>query len=71
MARDDSRPPRDPERQRAPGPSRSSQRGVAAVPGRGRSGYGLESIRPHRRAQIEYQKLWQPPFPPEENEDDT
>ena len=72
MARDDSRPPRDPERKRngAPGPSRSSQRGAAAIPGRGRSGYGLESIRPHLRAQIEYSKLWRPTFPPERNDED-
>ncbi|MBK0392813.1 hypothetical protein [Ramlibacter algicola] len=69
MARDDSRPPRDPERKRpaaSPGPSRSSQRGGAPI--RGRSGYGVESIRPHLRAQIEYQKLWRPTFPPEADE---
>lgn len=36
---------------------------------RGRSGYGSESVRPHLRAQIEYQKLLRPTFPPEDPED--
>ena len=75
MARDDS------DHSREPGPSwdgrerrkaqRAGARATAGGPGRrGRSGYGLESIRPHLLAQIEMQKLWQPTFPPEIPGDD-
>lgn len=74
MARDDSnhRPDTGPswdgrERRKAP---RTGARAAAAGPGRrGRSGYGLESIRPHLLAQIEMQKLWHPTFPPEAPDD--
>jgi hypothetical protein len=75
MARDDSDNARDPERKRsAPGSERPGLREARAaawaVPRRGRSGYGLESIRPHLRAQIEQQKLLRPTFPPEIGDDD-
>ncbi len=71
MARDDSRPPRDPESKRS-GTGGSQRTGHAAgwVPRRGRSGYGIESIRPHLHAQLEQQKLLRPTFPPEAPEED-
>lgn len=31
---------------------------------RGQSGYGMDSIRPHLRAQLEWQALMRPGFPP-------
>ncbi len=77
MARDDSDPSRDPERKRdgqdAPkrdGSVYNGQRDKATAwtPRRGRSGYGLESIRPHLRAQLEQQKLLRPTFPPDDDE---
>jgi len=84
MARDDSDSPRDPERKRNGGPDAPSRNGngsgdpsgnnaqrdkaSAWTPRRGRSGYGLESIRPHLRAQLEQQRLLRPTFPPEDDE---
>lgn len=71
MARDDSRPSRDPEHKRSAGPGASREtRAASWTPRRGRSGYGLESIRPHLRAQLEQQKLLRPTFPPEEPDED-
>jgi hypothetical protein len=72
MARDNSTPPRDPESKRsnAAAPRSAAQRAAGWGPRRGRSGYGVESIRPHLRAQLEQQKLLRPTFPPEGNEDD-
>lgn len=73
MARDDSSN-RDPENKRpanggaARGPVRAPN--AAFGPRRGRSGYGMESIRPHLRAQLEQQKLMRPTFPPEVEETD-
>ena len=78
MARDDSDPSRDPERKRDGGQDASKRDGsvyngqrdkaTAWTPRRGRSGYGLESIRPHLRAQLEQQKLLRPTFPPDDDE---
>ena len=79
MARDDSDPSRDPERKRSGGsdtPQRDGSgiyngqrdKATAWTPRRGRSGYGLESIRPHLRAQLEQQKLLRPTFPPDDDE---
>ncbi|TFZ08887.1 hypothetical protein [Ramlibacter humi] len=75
MARDDS------DHNRETGPSwdgrerrkaqRTGGRAAAWAGRRGRSGYGLESIRPHLLAQIEMQKLWNPTFPPEAPDDGT
>jgi hypothetical protein len=68
MARDESRPNRDPERKTsaAPGSKREgTQRAAAMALRRGRSGYGIESIRPHLRAQLEQRKLWRTEFPPQ------
>ena len=80
MARDDSDSPRDPERKRNGGsdaPRRDGSvyngqrdKATAWAPRRGRSGYGLESIRPHLRAQLEQQKLLRPTFPPDDDEPD-
>ncbi|TFZ02262.1 hypothetical protein EZ313_13390 [Ramlibacter henchirensis] len=79
-ARDDTDSPRDPEskRSRNSGPSarnaqreRERERATAAAwgaPRRGRSGYGMESIRPYLRAQLEQQKLLRPTFPPEDED---
>lgn len=70
MARDDSSNG-DPENKR---PVTGATRGPARAPNagwgprRGRSGYGIESIRPHLRAQLEQQKLMRPTFPPEVDE---
>lgn len=71
MARDDSSN-RDPENKRpANGAARGQARAATVGAGRrGRSGYGMESIRPHLRAQLEYQKLMRPTFPPEVEEKD-
>jgi hypothetical protein len=73
MARDDSPPPRDPERKRAEA-ARDARPG-GWTPRRGRSGYGVESIRPHLRAQLEERRLLRPTFPPEDptdgDKDDT
>jgi hypothetical protein len=63
MARDDS-PHRDPENKRSPSPTRAA-RASAWSPRRGKSGYGMDSIRPHLLAQLERQKLLHPTFPPE------
>lgn len=70
MARDKPDAPRDPENKRTgnTGASRGAARSAAAAawgPRRGRSGYGMESIRPHLRAQLEQQKLLRPTFPPD------
>ena len=72
MARDDSDNPRDPEgKRKASGKAaRNAERANYWAPKRGRSGYGMESIRPHLRAQLEQQKLLRPTFPPEENDDE-
>lgn len=74
MARDESNN-RDPENKRsangaARGPARAPTATGAWGPRRGRSGYGMESIRPHLRAQLEQQKLMRPTFPPEVEEKD-
>lgn len=72
MARDESSN-RDPENKR---PANGAARGAPRVatgswgPRRGRSGYGMESIRPHLRAQLEQQKLMRPTFPPEVDEEE-
>jgi hypothetical protein len=73
MPRDDSNASRDPEMRRSASASASKAARSAAWGGqrRGRSGYGMESIRPHLRAQIEQQKLLRPTFPPEAEQDDT
>jgi hypothetical protein len=71
MARDDSRTPRDPERKSSGGANKrdgAQQHAASWVPRRGRSGYGLESIRPHLRAQLEQRKLWRQEFPPQMDE---
>jgi hypothetical protein len=46
----------DPEDKRSSGRARK----------RGHSGYGMESIRPHLRAQLARQDLLRPSWPPEE-----
>ena len=71
MARDDSKTPPDPER-RTPGTAarREGGHGEAWTPRRGRSGYGIESIRPHLRAQLEQRKLWRQEFPPQPPKDE-
>lgn len=63
MPRDTS-PPRDPEKKRGPSATRAA-RASAWSPKRGKSGYGMDSIRPHLLAQLERQKLLHPTFPPE------
>lgn len=68
MARSDSDSPRDPESKRngsgASARSVSRDRPGASWTARvGRSGYGMESIRPHLRAQLEQQRLLRPSFP--------
>jgi hypothetical protein len=81
MARHDSDSSRDPERKRNGGADTPKREGsgsgiyngqrdkaTAWTPRRGRSGYGLESIRPHLRAQLEQQKLLRPTFPPDDDE---
>jgi hypothetical protein len=75
MPRDDFTPPRDPESKRTGASKRAveradAERAAAGWVRRGRSGYGSESIRPHLRAQLEYQKLWHPTFPPEAEPDE-
>ena len=82
MARDDFDPYRDPDRKRNGGSDARSRDGnpskgprdkasaAAWGPRRGRSGYGLESIRPHLRAQLEQQRLLRPTFPPDDDESD-
>lgn len=70
MAKDESSN-RDPEDRRK-GSSGGGARPNGAPGGRerrGRSGYGTESIRPHLHAQLEYQKLLRPTFPPEDPEE--
>lgn len=72
MARNDTTPPRDPEGRRngsGSGP-RGPDRAAAWGPRRGRSGYGMESIRPHLRAQLEQQRLLRPTFPPSDDDED-
>jgi len=68
MPRDDASPSRNPADKRAhDGPEdRHEKRATGAGVKRGRSGYGMESIRPHLRAQLEHQKLLRPTFPPED-----
>jgi hypothetical protein len=72
MPRDPSDASRDPENKRASSAAARAAARSAAWGGqrRGRSGYGMESIRPHLRAQLEQQKLMRPTFPPEVDEDD-
>ena len=72
MARDDSSTPRDPERKRSTREPerRPAERAAGSEWRRGHSGYGLESIRPHLRAQIEQRKLLRPTFPPEDEPPD-
>jgi hypothetical protein len=72
MPRDPPDVPRDPENKRVSSDAGSRAARAAAWGGqrRGRSGYGMESIRPHLRAQLEQQKLMHPTFPPEVDEDD-
>jgi hypothetical protein len=74
MARDESDHSRKPGGREGAGPSwdgrerRKSPRNgrpAAMASRRGRSGYGMDSIRPHLLAQLELQKLWRPTFPPE------
>jgi hypothetical protein len=48
----------DPEDKRTSGRARAK---------RGRSGYGMESIRPHLRAQLAQHELLRPTFPPPED----
>jgi len=70
MARDDFDAHRDPENKRPrTGAARSDARSTG-WPRKGRSGYGMESIRPHLRAQLEQQKLMRPTFPPEVEDDE-
>ena len=38
---------------------------------RGHSGYGLESVRPHLRAQLQMHDLMRPTFPPPDQEDSS
>lgn len=72
MPRDDPNPTRDPENRRsASGSARAAHSAAWAGQRRGRSGYGMESIRPHLRAQIEQQKLLRPTFPPEAAQDEA
>jgi len=59
MGRNDNSNHHDPE------DKRSSGRGSK----RGRSGHGVESIRPHLRAQLKMQDLLRPSFPPPEEQD--
>jgi hypothetical protein len=72
MAKDESSN-RDPDEPRRPSPGGPAR--PYGAPGRrerrGRSGYGMESIRPHLRAQLEQRKLLRPTFPPEDPEEDT
>lgn len=68
MPRNDSSPSRSAPDERAH--ERPEQRANGAGVKRGRSGYGMESIRPHLRAQLEQQKLLRPTFPPEDPEED-
>lgn len=77
MARDDPDFSSDPERKRNGGRGAAERNGnegqreraaAAWAPRRGRSGYGLESIRPHLRAQLEQQRLLRPTFPPDDDE---
>ena len=68
MARDDDTP-RDPERKRD-ARSGAKARANARAAKRGRSGYGIDSIRPHLLEQIEQRKLLRPTFPPETPEDE-
>jgi hypothetical protein len=72
MPRDDASPSRQPADRRAQnGPEeRHEHRANGAGTKRGRSGYGMESIRPHLRAQLEHSKLLRPTFPPEDPADD-
>ena len=71
MARDDSKPPRDPESKRPIAAPSPRARAAAWSPRRrGFSGYGMESIRPHLLAQLERQKLLKPTFPPEAGEEE-
>ncbi len=73
MARDDFRPPRDPEQKSSGSTTKrdgGAKHAMAMATRRGKSGYGLESIRPHLRAQLEQRKLWRVEFPPQPREDD-
>jgi hypothetical protein len=71
MARDKPNPSRDSESKRngAASSPRDVDRAAAWSPRRGRSGYGMESIRPHLRAQLEQQRLLRPTFPPSDDDD--
>ncbi|MFL6693848.1 MAG: hypothetical protein ACJ8GO_12910 [Ramlibacter sp.] len=72
MPRDDPNASRDPENRRpASAATRAARSAAWGGQRRGRSGYGMESIRPHLRAQLEQQKLLRPTFPPEADPDDA
>jgi hypothetical protein len=74
MPRDPSeKSSRDPENKRAStAAARAAARSTAwAGQKRGKSGYGMESIRPHLRAQLEQQKLMRPTFPPDPDDDSS
>ena len=71
MPRDPSDASRDPENKRTSSVATRAARSAAwSGQRRGRSGYGMESIRPHLRAQLEQQKLLRPTFPPEADDDE-
>jgi len=72
MPRDPSDASRDPENKRNSSAAARAARSAAwGGQRRGRSGYGMESIRPHLRAQLEQQKLLRPTFPPEADDDEA
>ena len=72
MPRDDSPPSRNPDGKRpGNGTHGHPDRAGNAGPRRGRSGYGMESIRPHLRDQLEQRKLLRPTFPPEDPEENN
>jgi hypothetical protein len=73
MARDESKPQRDPEQRGSGGAGKrdgTRHAPAAAATRRGKSGYGMESIRPHLRAQLEQRKMWRQEFPPQSEDDD-
>lgn len=72
MPPDRSDNPRDPENKRSTSAATRAARSAAwGGQRRGRSGYGMESIRPHLRAQLEQQKLLRPTFPPETEDEES
>jgi hypothetical protein len=57
----------NPDRENKWSPDRRRDNGAAGRGGRrGYSGYGMDSIRPHLRAQLEQHRLLRPNFPPDE-----